>query len=105
MFQLQYEHGFILMVIFSISDHQTAVLLEETSADIFRIKVGQLKPGAGAKITIVYISELPVEEKAIRMTVPTTIAPRYVPPTDNSKAAKLIGAIPYSLDSPAPLSF
>ncbi len=39
------------------------------------------------------------------MTVPTTIAPRYVPPTDNSKAAKLIGAIPYSLDSPAPLSF
>jgi hypothetical protein len=46
-----------------------------------------------------------VEDKAIRLTVPTTIAPRYVPPTDNSEAAKLIGAIPYSLNSPAPLSF
>ena len=64
-----------------------------------------MKPGAGVKITIVYISELPVEDKAIRLTVPTTIAPRYVPPTDNSEAAKLIGSMPYSLNSPAPLSF
>jgi len=48
---------------------------------------------------------LPVEDKAIRLTVPTTIAPRYVPPTDDSEAAKLIKAIPYSLNSPAPLSF
>ena len=39
------------------------------------------------------------------MTVPTTIAPRYVPPTDNSEAAKAIAAIPYSLNTPAPLTF
>ena len=88
-----------------LQDHKTAVLLEETTPDVFRIKLGQLKPGEGAKITLVYISELPVEEQAIRLTVPTTIAPRYVPPTDDSEAAKVIGAIKYSLDSPSPLTF
>ena len=85
-------------------DRQTAVLLEETSPDIFRIKLGQLKPGAGAKIWINYISELPVENKSVRFTVPTTIAPRYVPPTDQTEAAKVISEIPYSFNSPAPLN-
>jgi hypothetical protein len=77
--------------------------LEETTPDIFRIKLGQLKPGAGAKISLEYVSELPVENKAVRFTVPTTIAPRYVPPKDQTEAAKLISEIPYSFNSPAPL--
>jgi hypothetical protein len=55
---------------------RSAVLMEETTPDIFKIKLGQLKPGSGAKIRIVYISELPVEQSAIRLTIPTTIAPR-----------------------------
>ena len=54
----------------------TAILLEETQADIFQMKLGQLKPGAGAKVKLTYIMELPVEEKSIRLTIPTTIAPR-----------------------------
>lgn len=29
----------------ALDDHQTAVLLEETTPDIFQIKVGQLKSG------------------------------------------------------------
>ena len=29
---------------------QTAILLEETTPDIFQIKVGHLSPGAGAKV-------------------------------------------------------
>ena len=41
------------------------------------MKLGQLKPGAGAKVKLTYIMELPVEEKSIRLTIPTTIAPRY----------------------------
>ena len=31
---------------------QTAILLEETTPDIFQIKVGHLSPGAGAKVGI-----------------------------------------------------
>jgi hypothetical protein len=30
---------------------------------------------------------------------------RYVPPTDNTDAAEVIKSIPYSLDTPAPLTF
>ena len=55
----------------------TAILLEETAPDIFSMKLGQLKPGAGAKVKLTYIMELPVEDKSIRLTIPTTIAPRY----------------------------
>jgi len=88
-----------------MQQRKTAVLMEETTPEIFKIKLGQLKPGAGAKISIVYISELPAEEKAIRLTIPTTIAPRYVPSTDHSKAAQTMSAIPYSSDSPCPLAF
>ena len=55
----------------------TAILLEETAPDIFSMKLGQLKPGAWAKVKLTYIMELPVEERSIRLTIPTTIAPRY----------------------------
>ena len=54
----------------------TAILLEETAADIFSMKLGQLKPGAGAKVKLTYIMELPVEDKSVRLTIPTIIAPR-----------------------------
>jgi hypothetical protein len=89
----------------AMSEHRTAVLLEETTPEIFLIKLGQLKPGEGAVITLVYISELPVEGKAVRLTIPTTIAPRYVPSSDDSEAAKVISSIPYSKDSQSPLIF
>ena len=62
------------------------------------------RPGAGAKIKIKYLTELPVEDGKIKLTIPTTIAPRYVPPEDNSEAASKIASIPYSLNRPAPLS-
>ena len=46
--------------------------------DIFQMKVGNLSPGATCEITISFIMELPVEEGKTRMTIPTTIAPRYI---------------------------
>merc|ERR1712213_121672 len=85
--------------------HNTAILLDEVSADIFKMKLGQLKAGAGAKVKLTYIMELPVEDKATRLTIPTTIAPRYIPPTDDSSAAKEIAKIGYksSFDPKTPL--
>ena len=88
----------------AMRNKKTAVLLEETQPDIFRIKLGQLKPGAGTKIVIKYICELPVEESKVRLTIPTTIAPRYVSPTDKSESAPLIASIPYSSEKPAGLT-
>ena len=63
----------------AIKESTTAILLEEVRQDIFKIKLGQLKPGAGAKIVLKYISELPLDDSKIRLTIPTTITPRYVP--------------------------
>ena len=88
----------------AMKNKKTAILLEETQPDIFQIKLGQLKPNTEAKITIKYLTELPVEDGKIKLTVPTTIAPRYVPSNDVSEAASKIASIPYSAETPAPLS-
>jgi len=74
----------------------SAILLDETAPDIFSMKLGQLKPGAGAQVKLTYIMELPVEDKYMRLSVPTTIAPRYIPPTDNSEAAQEIAKLTYN---------
>ena len=88
----------------AMKNHKTAVLLEETQPDIFQIKLGQLKPEAEATIKIKYVSELPVEDGKVKLTIPTTIAPRYVSPRQKSEDAKKIASIPYSSNTPAPLS-
>ena len=65
------------------------------------MKIGQLKAGEKAQVKLTYIMELPVEERAVRLTIPTTIAPRYIPSNDDSLAAKEISTISYKDDSSA----
>jgi len=84
----------------AVANRQTAFLLEETKADIFEIKVGHLSPGAGCRIKITYLSELPVEEGKTKLTIPTTVAPRYVPLSDGSQQAKKIASIQHDFSSP-----
>ena len=83
-------------------------MLNETSADIFKMKLGHLKGGATAQVRLSYVMELPVEGKAhaTRLTIPTTIAPRFIPVNDVSLAAKEMGKIGYQsgLDPKVPLS-
>lgn len=89
----------------AITNNQTAFLLEETKPDVFQIKVGHLKPGSKASIAIKYVVELPVEDlESVRLSIPTTIAPRYVPMDDKSEAAQKLAKIPYTFDSQAPLT-
>ncbi len=87
----------------AVRQQTTAFLLEEAKQDVFEMKVGHLKPGSRAEVVIKYVCELPVEEGAVRLAVPTTIAPRYTPPTDNTEAATKLANVKYSVDSPAPL--
>ena len=87
----------------AIAERRMALLLEQTKTDVFEISVGQLRPGSKASVVIKYISELPVEGEAARLTVPTTIAPRYTPPTEDTFAAKALAGIKYTHDSPAPM--
>ena len=84
----------------AVLNTQTAFLLEETKPDIFEIKVGYLSPGAGCKIKMTYLSELPVEEGKTKLTIPTTVTPRCIPMPDGSPEAIQIGSIPHDFSSP-----
>ena len=95
----------------AVNSGLSAFLLEESGRpDVFQISVGRLAPGATATILITYITEVPLDEvtgkSKARLTIPTTIAPKYVPPTDDdSVAAKKLASIDYDFKTPAPLSF
>ena len=69
----------------AVNSGLSAFLLEESGRpDVFQISVGRLAPGATATILITYITEVPLDEvtgtSKARLTIPTTIAPKYVPP-------------------------
>ena len=89
--------------------NKTAILLEQYRPDIFNIQIGQLKPNAEAVITMKYATELPVDNGMTRLTIPTTIAPRYSPQkntcpgSSDDESPQDISKIPYSHNSPAPL--
>lgn len=59
-----------------------AFLLDEERADVFQASVGNLPPGKEVLLRITYVSELAVDGKGLRFTVPTTVAPRYAPAED-----------------------
>eukprot|EP00092_Neocalanus_flemingeri_P060081 GFUD01071967.1.p1 GENE.GFUD01071967.1~~GFUD01071967.1.p1 ORF type:complete len:834 (+),score=254.30 GFUD01071967.1:112-2613(+) len=88
----------------AVKNRQTAFLLEETKPDIFEIKVGHLSPGAGCKIKMTYLSELPVEEGKTKLTIPTTVAPRYIPMSDGSPEATKIASIEHDFNSPVQMA-
>ena len=61
-----------------------------------KAKVGNLAAGSGAKIRLTYVTELKVERGKIVFYIPTTIAPRYIPASDDSSAAKNLTKINYT---------
>ena len=89
--------------------NKTAILMEQHRPDIFNIQIGQLKPKAEAVITMKYVTELPVDNGKIRLTIPTTIAPRYCPRKNNDvsspsdESGEEISSILHRQTSPAPL--
>ncbi|CAG0903393.1 unnamed protein product [Darwinula stevensoni] len=87
----------------SVKQGKTAFLAEETKPDIFQVKIGNLPAGSVATITLTYVTQATAEGNALRFFLPTTIAPRYIPLSDASEAAKVIGDIDYSFFSPCPL--
>ena len=88
----------------AMDNRQTAVIMEETKQDIFEVKVGHLSSGASCEIKIVYIMELPVESGMTKLTIPTTVAPRYVPISDGSPEALKISSIKHDFNSPVKMT-
>ncbi|CAL8104254.1 unnamed protein product [Orchesella dallaii] len=90
----------------AVRSQRTAFLGEETKADIFKIRVGFLKPGSQVKVIIGYVTQVKNEPgtNAIRFYIPTTVAPRYVSPSEKDDKAKEIGNMRFSDSSPARLT-
>ena len=55
------------------------------------------------QVTLTYLVEADVEEEKTRLTLPTTLAPRYCPPTHRTPETAAISSIRHT-DSSPPLS-
>ena len=90
-------------------------LLEQERPNVFTANVGNLLPGEETILEIQYVEPIAVDEGAVRWSIPTLVAPRYVPgvtsgdrtahgtasPTDRvpdaDRISPPIGAVAYGL--------
>lgn len=63
----------------AMADGHGAFLLDQERPNIFTASVGNLRPGEEVEIEITYVALARDEGDAVRLTIPTTISPRYVP--------------------------
>lgn len=56
-----------------------AFLADLLTDDILTVSVGNLKPGQEARVQLRTVSELPVSDGVMRLTIPSSISPRYAP--------------------------
>ncbi|XP_059391914.1 von Willebrand factor A domain-containing protein 5A-like [Carassius carassius] len=99
----------------AVSSGQQAFLLEKSaeSPDVFRLSVGCLSAGQNATVTIIYVTELAVQDDhSLRFCLPAVLNPRYTPVGSAAGIVSEIssGAVPYTLtlsvhvSSPKPIS-
>ncbi|MBD3261414.1 MAG: hypothetical protein GF334_06970 [Candidatus Altiarchaeales archaeon] len=63
----------------AMAEGHGAFLLDQERPNIFTTSVGNLKPKTEVEVSITYVSPLTFEDKALRVMIPTTISPRFVP--------------------------
>ena len=56
-----------------------AALLEEERKNVFTANVGNLMPGEETMIEVAFVQRLTSDEGALRLMIPTLVAPRYIP--------------------------
>ncbi|MCB9593028.1 MAG: VWA domain-containing protein [Sandaracinaceae bacterium] len=56
-----------------------AFLLDQERPDVFTASVGNLRPGETVELQIRYVAMARREGDALRVAIPTTVSPRYVP--------------------------
>ena len=61
----------------AISEGDAPIMLEKNSEGLYTVNLGNLKAGEEAVIEYTYSQLLKYEEGSVRLTLPTTIAPRY----------------------------
>jgi Ca-activated chloride channel family protein len=65
----------------AIDRGDAAYLLEQERPDVFTIRVGNINPRQAATVRVTYVRALKMVDRQIRLSFPTTVAPRYVTAT------------------------
>jgi Ca-activated chloride channel family protein len=71
----------------AIAGGDTPIMVERSSDQLYTASLGNLKPGEEAVIEVRYAQLLRVEQGRVRVSVPTTIAPRYGDPARDAGIA------------------
>ncbi len=56
-----------------------AALLDQERANVFTATVGNLLPGEETLVEVEYVQRVQADEGSLRWTIPTLVAPRYIP--------------------------
>jgi len=91
----------------ALADGHGAYLLDEDRANLFTASIGNILPGQQAVVTVQYVAPLERAGEQIRLKIPTTVAPRYVPAEqlrqmdpaelDHLTPPTVAGGVPYGL--------
>ena len=91
----------------AMADGHGAYLLDQDRANLFTASIGNLLPGQQAVVTVQYVAPLERSGEQIRLKIPTTVAPRYVPEEqlrqmdpaefDHLNPPTVAGGVPYGL--------
>ena len=68
----------------AISRGDGAQLLEQDRGDVFRMAVGNVRPGQTVTVKISYVTDLKIDGDAVVFYLPTHVAPRYCAASDPS---------------------
>lgn len=63
----------------AISKGHGAALLEQERPNVFTASVGNLLPDEETVVEVVFLQKLTADEGALRLMIPTLVAPRYIP--------------------------
>lgn len=83
----------------AIREGHGAALLQKARPNVFTVSVGHIRPGEETLIEIVYLQRLSASEGALRLLIPTLVAPRYTSPSSGGSAQSPHPPIEYSKDA------
>ncbi|MFP4364160.1 MAG: VIT domain-containing protein [Spirochaetia bacterium] len=87
----------------AIENGDTSFILDQENKDILTVSAGNLAPGQKAEVKIQYIAELSVTDNTVRLQIPSSVSPRYSPPSEAPEKTEAISP-EYTLDTPYRLS-
>ncbi|MGK3991564.1 VIT domain-containing protein [Sorangium sp. So ce136] len=81
----------------AIATGHGAALLDEERRNVFTASVGNLLPGEETVVEVAFVQRLQADEGALRLMIPTLVAPRYIPGAPQGDRTGHGGAAPTDL--------